>query len=254
MEQKFGTCSTRHKLSPYYIRWKKDLDEKLILTEKQLISEKRLLFIKFVLHFIFLDVILVTFLEVFRQYNVTIFSHSLHASLKRQQLKWTDKWHTNNSMLHPWFPQTRIYYFPGHFQNKITLSWTKCTWFKGDKSRYVQKSISYLFNVWWIFDIFMAQPPPRSIHFYLILTKMGYQDFTNNLFPLQLKFSSTSIICIHGLFYSNLCGFFHRKYFFPGHFLILQNSSKFPGAGKGISYFPGFPRHAGILYRFGHDA
>jgi hypothetical protein len=61
------------------------------------------------------------------------------------------------------FPQPRKYYFPGHFQDKITIFQDKYTSFKRNKSRLVWKSIAHLFNIWRIIDIFIVQPPPHSL-------------------------------------------------------------------------------------------
>jgi len=80
--------------------------------------------------------------------------------------------------------------------------------FKGNKLRYVWKSTSYLFNIWLINDIFMAQLlAVWSTHFYLNFNWHGISRlYTGTLFLLQLKFSSTGILFIRV--------FFHRQYFF----------------------------------------
>ena len=84
---------------------------------------------------------------------------------------------------------------------EILFSRTKYTRFKGNKSRYMWKRISCLFNVWSIIDIFMIQPPPHVvwfIHFYLNFNYHGIsRPCTNTLFLLQSKFSSIRIIFIH---------------------------------------------------------
>ena len=67
------------------------------------------------------------------------------------------------------------------FMTKLPFSQKTYTRIEGNKSRYVQKGISYLFNVWSIIDIFMVQPPPQP--FYVsepptfILIDIGYQDY-----------------------------------------------------------------------------
>ena len=59
-----------------------------------------------------------------------------------------------------------------------------------------------------------------------------------NILFLQVYYLFTFFVVV-------LSEFFQRQYFFPGDFQILSNSSTFPGPGKLISYFPGFPGHVG---------
>ena len=95
--------------------------------------------------------------------------------------------------------------------------------------------IQCMINYWIIasFSLLLAVWP---IHFYL---NFNWQFF------LQSKFSSTGTIFIYSIF-SSTCFFFTGN-IFPGHFLILQNSRTFPGRGKLICYFPGFPGRVGTL-------
>ena len=126
----------------------------------------------------------------YQQYNV------LNSSRKRIQCHIT------------WFPQPRKYYFPGHFQNmsmiKLPFSRTNYTRFKGNKSRYVQKTISYLFSVRSFGTAFSSTPQAVwSTHFYLNFNYHGIsRPCTNTLFLLQSKSSSTCIIFIYILFCS----------------------------------------------------
>ena len=73
--------------------------------------------------------------------------------------------------LKTWFLQPRKYYFPGHFKDKIIIFQDKVYKFKGNKSRYIWKRISYLFNVWSIIEIFDDTALPLLAgwytHFYL---------------------------------------------------------------------------------------
>jgi len=69
----------------------------------------------------------------------------------------------NNKLVDKACPE---YYIQDISRTKLPFSRTKYTRFKGNRSRYVGKSISYLFNILSVIDIFMAQPPPHPFYLF----------------------------------------------------------------------------------------
>ena len=64
---------------------------------------------------------------------------------------------TSDILIHGSHTQGNII-FQDISRTKLPFSRTNYTRFKGNKSRHLCKSISYLVNGWWIIDIFMVQP------------------------------------------------------------------------------------------------
>ena len=88
-----------------------------------------------------------------------------------------------------------------------TSSRTKLPFSRPKYTKYMQKWISYLFNIWSIIDICYDTASSSlllrfwSTHFYLNFNQHGISRLcTGTLFLLQSKFSSTGIIFIHRLF------------------------------------------------------
>jgi len=138
------------------------------------------------------------------------------------------------------------YHFPGaSIQELKLIDQDMC-----EKAYHIYSMHDWLFKFLW-YSLFLTPSKVLAVwstHFYL---KCNYHEISRLLVCTD-TFPSTNQVFFyrHNIYSQTFCfkWIFSHAILFPGHLLILSNSRTFPGPGKWLCNFPGFPGHMGTLH------